>query len=243
MAAGKAEIEVRPEQFVALSMDPGELQEIIQENLGNEQINEFDLDRVTVPAGGGSTWEVPSADGDTEAVKEIAAVIIHAKTVRAYWPDKYEGGSDPPQCSSPDGTYGIGDPGGDCETCPFNQWDSDPGGPGKACKEMKALFLLVEGELLPIVLTLPPTSLSEQKRYFLRLASKQHRYSGVVTGIGLRKAQSDGGIEYSVATFRLLQPLEDEMRTRIRSYADSMRPAFERVRVGGEEAAEQPGEE
>ena len=108
----------------------GDLQEIIADNLGGEQITPFDLDRVTVPAGGALSWEVPTLDGE-ESVKEIEGIVIYWRTARAYWEQGLDesGGGSPPDCSSDDGQIGIGTiaatvQGGQCSACPMNQFGS-----------------------------------------------------------------------------------------------------------------------
>lgn len=237
--AGKEMVPAK--EFAVLQMESDVLQEVIAENLGDEQINEWDLDRIKMPSGGGIAFEVPTLEG-VDSSKELIGVIVFAKTVRAYWPDEYSGGNDPPQCSSPDGVIGIGDPGVVCERCPFNAWDSDPNGPGKACKEMKQLFIVPKEDLLPIVLTLPPTSLAAQKRYFLKLASKGVPYSKVVTKITLQKERNEKA-EYSSAVFALETRLDPESAEKISNYTDELRPSFERVPVVDVEAVEEAADE
>lgn len=48
-----------------------------------------------------------------------------------------------------------------CQLCEMNQYGTDQsGGKGKACKNMRTLYILRSGEAMPIQLSLPPTSLS-----------------------------------------------------------------------------------
>lgn len=225
-------------KYAAVQMDPAELMSVISENLGQEEISEWDLERVKMPSGGGSVWEVPTLEG-TDTAKELVGVMIHVKTSRGYWPEKYSGGDDPPQCSSPDGEIGFGDPGGACDACPLNAWGSAEDGEGKACKEMRQIFLLTAEDLLPMVVTLPPTSLKNARKYLLGLSSKGKRYSAVVTKIGLEKERNEVA-EFSTATFTLGGVLEGDEAERVRSYADALKPSFDRVTPGAEvaEAAE-----
>src|SRR4051794_22747688 len=127
---------IEPGGYVALAEDPGEIQAIIQENLGGQEIGEFDLPRVKVPAGGGRTWEIPSLGGfDSEPI--LSGIVVHFKLTRAYGPTRDTSNS-PPACRSENGIVGIGDPGGHCKTCPLAQFgtaidDQGNPAPGQAC--------------------------------------------------------------------------------------------------------------
>ena len=61
----------------------------------NEAMNEdcagieLQLDRIKIPAGGSTAFEIPSADGDdTEMVKEITGVILFNHPANAYYKEK-----------------------------------------------------------------------------------------------------------------------------------------------------------
>ena len=130
-----------------------DLAAILAENLGGESLGLGDLPRVSVPAGGGSRWELPTIDG-SEAVAEITGVIVHQQVMRGYFESNIAAAGTPPACYSNDGVIGIGEPGGDCASCPLNQFG--PNREAKVCKEKKALFIVREGESLPLLLRVPP---------------------------------------------------------------------------------------
>lgn len=235
------------EEYAAITMPQADLMEVIRENLGGETISEFDLDRVKMPSGGGRTWSVPTLDGE-EDKREVEGVIVYYRDARSYWSTPFEGGSEPPDCSSPDAQFAQGDPGVSvptdphgrliCAQCPHSQFGSAEGDSNaQACRLGRLLFLLTPETLLPLVVALPPTSVQFAKRYFLRLASRAVPYSGVVTKIGLDKTKSGGGIEYSIATFSMGARLEGEQLERIRAYAAELRPAFERTTLDRDEVA------
>ena len=55
---------------------------------------EFTFDRVKLPAGGGTAFELPAADGEeAEMVKEITGVIVYNHPAYALYMDKYAGGN------------------------------------------------------------------------------------------------------------------------------------------------------
>lgn len=66
---------------------------------------------------------------------------------------------------------GTGDPGGCCATCKSNQFGSGEG-QSKACKNRRMIYVLMEGELFPMVLSLPTGSLKEFTKYLKRQLSK-----------------------------------------------------------------------
>lgn len=174
---------------------------------------EFSLDRIKIPSGGGTVFEVPTdEEGEADMVKEITGVILHNHAVNSYYKEKYSGGSNPPDCGSFDGKFGVGTPGGDCKSCSFNKFGSGDG-KSKACKNRRTLYILQENEFFPVSLSLPPGSVGSYTNYVKRLVSKGLRPNGVVTKITLKKATSSDGINYSQAVFkneRLLTVQEKE---------------------------------
>lgn len=227
--------------YALTEFTPGELQEAVAMNFEGEELRPTDLDRIRIPAGGGTTWEVPTAEGETEPAKVLRGIIVHHKTARAYWESSLEesGGGSPPDCSSADGKMGNGTPGIACASCPMNKFGSDSRERGKACKEMKLLFLLKPDSLLPIVVVLPPTSLVPFKKYLMRLTSAAVPYSRVETEIKLEKDQNADGIDFAKASFKATQRLDPESAEFVATYAKSMRGAFEGVEVTADDAAPQ----
>ena len=211
-----------------------ELREIMAANVGTGGVSPFDIDRVKVPSGGGTTWEVPSLAGPVET-KELRGVIIAWRDPRGYWRESFEdtGGGTPPDCSSDDGVTGLGDPGGDCAVCPLAQFNTARGGAGRgqACKQTRLLFMVREGDLLPIVVVVPPSSLSPMKKFFLRLASSAVPFFGVVTELTLERTKNKDGIAYAEVTPRMVDQLSPEERARMKAYAESVAPAMAAVRV------------
>lgn len=213
-------------------MDPTALQEVMSANVGAGGLQIGDLDRVRIPAGGGRSWTIPSLTGDQEA-REITGVIIHWADRRVYWAEAFSGSGQPPDCYSQDMIMGRGDPGGPCQTCPLSQWESDPkGGRGQACKQIRQIFIAKEGgQLLPIVVALPPTSIQPVKKYFLRLASAELPYWAVMTKLTLEQASSGQGIKYSRAVSQMTRQLSPEERSTVEAYRNAIRPALDQVAV------------
>ena len=168
------------------------------------------FERIKIPAGGATTFEMPGENADDpETVKEFSAVILYQHPIYAYYKDKYTGGSNPPDCGSFDGNYGEGNPGGNCKTCPFNQFGSGENG-AKACKNRRRIYLLIEGESFPMILSLPTGSLKDFTRYLMRQLSKGNKPNMVVTKFSLKKATNSNGIAFSQAQFAFERKLTDE---------------------------------
>ncbi len=245
---------VKPAEYAALAIPQTELLEVIQENLAGQQIGEFDLDRIKIPSGGGLAWEVPTLEG-SEPKKEVYGVIVHWKEARAFWPTKYEGGNEPPACAAPDGQFAppIGEPGHDvptneqgfyiCAQCPNSSFGSAGKGtePGQACKQTRVLFLLTPESLIPLVVSLPPTSVAAAKKFMLRLAGHGVKYSSIVTKIALEKDKNQGGIEYAKAAFSMAEKLDEESALRVGELAKVLRPIFEQVELRQDEIREPEG--
>lgn len=211
----------------------------IAANIGSGGITPFDLDRVRVPAGGGTTFEIPGLDGVAEA-KTLEGVIVHWRSPRGYWRESFDatGGGTPPDCSSDDGITGVGDPGGECGSCPLARFGSSEKGRGQACRQMRLLFMVREGDRLPIVVVVPPSSLKEVGRYFLRLAGNSVPYYAATTRLELRKTKNKDGIGYSEIVPSIGARLTQEETSRILDYAKGLAPVFAAVKVDQNDAAD-----
>lgn len=197
----------------------GSVAQILEDNFGDEGFSTADLDRIKVPSGGGTSWEIP----DEDPTREVSGVIVHKQPTRSFWFKKRgeDGEEDgPPDCYSDDAKVGVGvfgpgsasNPSGECAECPMNVFGSSTtgSGEGKACKEQMQLFLLQPESILPIQLSLPPTSLRPFKKYMTRLASKGKSFMSVTTKFTLVVTKG-GGQTYSVvdpARGDELQPAE-----------------------------------
>lgn len=202
-------------------------QEELAEDMEGLQIS---FPRVKIPAGGALQFEIPSDDPENpDYAKNLVGVILFHHPNNAYWPEgsEYDDNATP-LCSSVDGKLGIGEPGGSCAVCALNQFGSAAEGNGKACKNMRVLYLLRSGEFMPLQVTLPPTSLKPFREFMNQSFMLRRRAAyGSVVQIGLKK-MSNGKDDYSVATFRRLHDFSGEELAQIRAYADGFK---EQVRM------------
>jgi len=206
--------------------------EIMRANLGRELPTPADFTRIRVPAGGGTTWEIPSIDGDPESVKSIEGIIVYIARRRAYWASANLTG-DPPQCASNDCITGIGNPGGACDRCPFNQFGSASKGDGimgrgKACKESKLIFLLRANQTLPDIVIVPPGSLRAMKSFQLKIGVP---YWSIVTRLSLEKVQNKDGITYAQIRPSRAGVLDEATARQVLEFARGLQAVFEATQV------------
>jgi hypothetical protein len=207
--------------YAIADMDIGSIAEIVRENVGASGIDRFSLDRIQIPAGGGTTWEVPTLEGN-QPTRELKGVIVYYTDQRAFWREKYGsgGGNSPPDCSSSDLIRGHGDPGVECAECPFSKFGTatkqdGTDGRGQACRQVRVMFVMLPHSILPVVVAIPPGSLSRKQdggtyKYFMRLASQGIPYHGVQTSLTLAKTSSADGTAYSQVNFGMAGRLSPE---------------------------------
>jgi len=150
------------------------------------------FERIKMPSGGTTLFKMPTDDTDEPSfVKEFSAVILYHHPIRAYFKTKFTGATNPPDCGSLNAVKGYGEPGGDCRNCIYNDFNTGENG-AKACKERQRLYLLREGEIFPMLLSLPTGSLKDFSRYLMRLLTKGIKSSEVVTKFYLMTAMNFG---------------------------------------------------
>lgn len=215
--------------YAIMELDGESLRRIIEINLGGEHsLTEFDLIRARVPSGGGVAFNIEGPEGTTSA-NELCGVIVAHQTRRAYWERSYddgEGENGPPDCWSPDGINGYGTEaekcGGLCARCPMSRFGSAirDGKPsrGQRCAQRRAIFIVPHDSILPIYLSLPPTSLGAFKSYLAGLIGRKLPITGVETRITLIQASSGGGRRYSEARFAIAHVLDQDTAARFTEF-------------------------
>lgn len=231
-------VEVIDSNFRALQVPAKQLVQTLQNNLGGAGLKAFDLDRVKVPSGGGIAWEVPGLKGP-QITQTLEGIILHSKDNRSYWAKKYGGdggGNQPPDCSSTDMTHGIGQPGGDCLRCAFAQFGSaidQQGKPakGQACKHVRLMLFLRADDMIPLLISVPPSSVKLAQKYFLRLAGANLPYQTVTTQLRLVKTRNAGGTEYAQIDFAMGRELREEEVAKAMAISAALREVFEKATV------------
>ena len=166
--------------------------------------------QIKVPSGGGIAYEVQGEDeGDADPMKEILGVIVFTHRLSGYWPGSFGSAKDAkdkiPVCSSMDGKTAVWAETGEvrtCETCPYNQYGTgvdEKGNPskGKACKNMRRIYLLMDGDPNFYLLSVPPTSIKDVNKQLAKILASGTPYTGMIVSLTLEKAQNSNGVAYS----------------------------------------------
>lgn len=128
-------------------------------------------------------------DGSTQ--KTIEGVIVFHHKARGYWETE---GQQVPTCSSMDGKTGTDENGNTrpCAGCPHDVWGTGKDGRGKACKEMRWIYVLQDEEIIPSRISLPPTSLGQFDAFVTALAQKRLAPIQKVVRLELEAAERHG---------------------------------------------------
>jgi hypothetical protein len=209
-----------------MALAEGNVGEMIAEELDGLEVS---FEKIKIPSAGSTFFEIDDDNGEPSSVGEFSGVIVYQHPLHCYYKTKYTGGNNPPDCGSFDGKIGVGDPaggapvGGECKSCPLNQYGSADEGNGKACKNRRRIYVLREGELFPLLLSLPTGSLKEFTKYLKRLLSKGKKSNMVVTKFSLKKAVNAGGVTYSQAQFSVSRDLTAGERALISTLTEQIK--------------------
>lgn len=196
-------------------IDPELLAELQDEMEDLDPESGIDCRQIKVPSGGGIAYEVQGEDeGDADSVKEIEAVIVFTHRLNAYWTGSFGSASNPedkiPTCSSMDGKTGFCPSTGEvinCESCPWNQYGTgtdEKGNPsrGKACKNMRRIYMMMDGDPNFYLLTVPPTSIKDVNKQLAKILAGGTPYTGMIVAFGLEKVKNSNGVAYSKVTIK-----------------------------------------
>jgi len=211
---------IQPSDFKAVAIlgeQPGALAELLHENVG-EDISAFDLPRNKVPGGGGTFWEVQTADGP-KSESFMDGIIVAVKKGKSYWKVAYDDATEmtPPDCNSEDMITGIGDPGGECRTCPLNDFKTATKGDGKACGDKCDIYIITKTGIVPNAIQIPPTSLKNLKQYGIMLMDSGSRLEDVVTRFSLTTEMKQGK-KTAIVNFASCGRVPDEMKSFVKAY-------------------------
>ena len=115
----------------------------------------------------------------------------------------------------------------------MNQYGSDDNpngtGKGKACKNMRRIYLMMNGDPNFYLLTVPPTSIKDVNKQLTKIITGGTPYTGLIVSFKLEKAKNAKGVEYSKVTVEkkgLLPPAVSatakEMRRQIKAKYQDM---------------------
>jgi hypothetical protein len=124
-----------------------------------------------------------------QPIMEIEGVIIHTKKTNVYYSKPYNPAElTAPDCFSLDGfepdksiTIPVSTK---CKGCPMAEFGSNSMKSGKACRNLKPMYLLLSDEsIMPRQLTVAPTSLKAANQYLMDLTERGISYRKIKTKI------------------------------------------------------------
>lgn len=149
-------------------------------------------------------------DGSNLNVVMVGAAPKRGKAKTFYMGEYEPDSSSPPDCSSADGITPDGwiqDPQNpDCATCPNNVWGTAPHGKGKACRDVKRIYVMPPTVLDKDIyqVQVPPASLKHLSQYVRNLAKHGVEPQNVVTSIFFVDA------EYPIINFKFAGFLDEQ---------------------------------
>ncbi|MCM3746563.1 hypothetical protein M3223_04260 [Paenibacillus pasadenensis] len=221
----------QPSYNLPILADRDEMMELMQDMEGVTP----EFQRVKFPAGGALAFDLKDESGEDVAISDLQGVIIDRHAVNVYYKSAFTGGNEAPDCTAADGKIGRAAEGApvpwaggcqECATCPFNQFG--PNNEPKPCKNQERLYLLREGDIFPVIITVPPTSRKPLNSYLSGLMNKLKPAHAVVTSIKLKKEVSNGGIKYSSGVFTKVKDLTKDEAKAIKAYGEQLRPILRR---------------
>lgn len=178
-------------------------------------------------------------DAFNASTDELRGVVVYKQKARGLW----KRGENIPLCSSLDGVTGTADDENKmalCAACPHNAWGSgvdEAGNPtaGKACKEMRRVFIAQENSELPVVLTLPPTSIKEFDKYISARVSQGIPDTAAETVFRLVPMKSDANFQYAVVQPKLGKRLSPQEMLRFSKMRSTLQVAAAKMAVVAED--------
>lgn len=154
---------------------------------------------------------------DESTVAAIEGIIVETYRCNGWWDRENPREDNRPDCSSLNDVAPLPSSprpqAARCAECKLNMFGSDTDaqgkpGSGKACKNMRRLYVLMGDHELPHLLSLSPTSLKSAKKYLTALSDRKRHVATVVTRITLRK-EVRGSNVFSVAEFATIDDIAD----------------------------------
>lgn len=196
----------------------------------------IDCRQIKMPTGKVKAFAVESDDpDDPDMEKELTGVILFTHLMNARWEGDYGGENRIPVCSSWDGKQGAVFETGeicDCDRCQYNQFRDDGSGiVRKECKNMRRIYMVLNGRPQLYLLTVPPTSLKDVRTQLKRIMAGGLPYTRMVVTFRLTGATSKGGNDYAKLTVEKSGVLTPEQCLTTRAMREEIRKQYQSVAI------------
>jgi len=187
-------------------------------------------------------------------MKEVEGVILFTHRLNGYWPNAFGTSSNPedkvPLCSSMDSKTGFNPTTGEvtsCENCPLNQYGTgvdDKGNPkkGKACKNMRRIYLMMDGDPNFYLLTVPPTSIKDVNKQLAKILASGTPYTSMIVGFTLEKAQNSNGVAYSKVVVKKKGLLPPDAAAQVLKLRNQIKAQYQSMTLTLDEYAAAPAQ-
>lgn len=192
--------------------------EELVERLAAAQENLVSVEMSTLPKVRMTSDGVVLTDGEVP-LTELEVIVLHTRKTNTYYKNTYNKNKiEPPTCFSLDGVkpeLGVKEKQNEtCRGCPKAQFGTSAMGSGKACRNLKPLYVLLSAQsVMPRVLTITPTSIKAANNYLLDITDRGIGYRDVRTKIVLTKKDPDD--KFMVASFKMGEKLTAEEKARV----------------------------
>lgn len=193
--------------------------------------------RIKMPTGKSKAFEVESDNpDDPDMEKELHGVILFSHKMNTRWEGEFGGENRMPVCSSWDAKNGVLFETGEaksCDKCPFNNFKED--GTGKDCKNMRRIYLMLDGKPHLYLLTVPPTSLKAVSTQLKRIMSNGTPFTRIVCAFQLEGAVSKGGKDYAKITVKKIADLTPEQAKLAYEMRENIKKQYQNVGIDNDD--------
>lgn len=191
---------------------------------------------------GANSFELPRTgdDEDGPVVREFEGVILDKTLGKLYWRESYGGGQGgPPDCASANGLtpYTTNPINPRCTSCKLNKFGSgvdNQGQPtrGKACRDVRRLYLKVDGYNLPLQLSVSAANIKVLDTYLTDLVNQGRQIGTVITRFKAVEAKNAAGVSFTGLELSTARRLEwDEMKLIKANVTEVFREHFQREEI------------
>ncbi len=187
-----------------------------------------------------------------DPLKEIEGVVMFGAKYKAFYAEEYDPEvKNPPDCFSHDGKVPEADVKARqnpiCKGCPKNEFGTAKAGKGKACRDIRRLFILTsvakgEESIMPLQLNVTPSSIKNWDDYLGRLTQNGISYDEVSTKVlAKKKNREDKYVTLNfvkIKSFGEDDPEEKQVLANISALRTLWKPYMERQHVDLEETIE-----